>query len=78
MMDQGEQWNEQWILLAMNSEASDGWGSNRWIRKQVSYEAFEVPMDQKAIKVVMDWKQAMDQKAKDGSGSKDDQEVREY
>jgi hypothetical protein len=35
-------------------------------------------MDQKAIKVVMDWKQAMDQKAKDGSGSKDDQEVREY
>jgi len=35
-------------------------------------------MDQKAIKVVMDWKQAMDQKEKDGSGSKDDQEVREY
>jgi len=46
---------------------SDGSGSKRWIRKQVSYEAFEAPIDQKAIKVVMDREQAMDQGVKDGS-----------
>jgi len=30
-------------------------------------------MDQKAVKVVMDREQAIDQKTSDGSGSKDDQ-----
>jgi len=52
---------------AIDHEASDGPGSYRRIRKKVSYESFEEPMDQKAIKVVMDREQAMDQGVKDGS-----------
>jgi len=72
VMDQGAM---KWAM----DITSDRFGSKRWIREHKMNQkasklwSFEAPMDQKAIKVVMDREQAMDQKASDGSGSKDDQ-----